>query len=213
MLKRNVEKGLKKEGKLFTPNVIDKVYGSLGMSFVKVDAKVEKTIQKEGEVFVPNVKQDVYASVNVKPRSAFASFLLKPATLGVASAVLVTGIALAVVIPIATRATVPTETVTEETDVPSGETLRVLSAPSTVNMKVVSASESYSPAVMYAINTKGQVLLDNVVALNNDASNIISHLDTDFGNRAVTQYNVESFTGRYLSTALHLGYKSEAKRS
>ena len=69
MLKRNVTKDLKKEGKLFTPNVIDKVYESLGMSFVKADTKVEKNIKKEGEVFVPNVKENVYASVDAKPRS------------------------------------------------------------------------------------------------------------------------------------------------
>ena len=207
MLKRNVTKDLKKEGKLFTPNVIDKVYESLGMSIVKADAKVEKNIKKEGEVFVPNVKENVYASVDVKPRNAFASFLLKPATLGVASAVLVAGVTLAIVLPLANKAIVTNEEVTETAETPSEEPLKVLSAPSTVNMKVVSASEAYSPAVMYAINTKGQVLLDNVLPLNNDASNIISNLDRDFNTRSTsTQYSVESFTGRYLTTALNLGY-------
>lgn len=204
MLKRNLTKELKKEGKLFTPNVIDKVYESLGMSIVKADAKIEKSIKQEGEVFVPNVKENVYASVDAKPRNAFASFLLKPATLGVMSAALVAGVALAVVLPNLNKSIQAGES-TEET--PADVSVKTLNAPSTVNMKVISASESYSPAVMYTTDENGQVALNDIIALNNDGSNIINNLDTVFSNRAISSsYNIESFTSKYLSTALNLGY-------
>lgn len=197
MLKRNLKKIIKEEGNKITPNVIDKVYDSLGISYVQESTKVEAKVRKEGKRFVPNVKNNVYASLDITSRSAW----VKPLTLSVISTALIAGVTLAIIIPTIKKSV----NVDDTTETVAPVVVNKITVPSSVNMKVVSASEAYSPSVVYSINTNGQVLLNDVVALNDDASNIINNFNTNF-NRDLNQYNVESFTGKYLFTALNLGY-------
>jgi hypothetical protein len=197
MLKRNLKKVIKEEGNKITPNVIDKVYESLGISYVQESKKVEAKVKKESKHFVPNVKNNVYASLDITSRSAW----VKPLTLSAISTALIAGVTFAIIYPTIKRNNIVPET--SETVTP--DIVNKITVPSSVNMKVVSASETYSPSVVYSIDTEGQVSMSNVLALNDDASNIINNFDTNF-NRDIKQYDVKSFTGKYLSTALNLGY-------
>lgn len=197
MLKRNLKKVIKEEGNKITPNVIDKVYESLGISYVQESKKVEAKVKKESKHFVPNVKNNVYASLDITSRSAWA----KPLTLSVISTALIAGVTFALIYPTIRRNNIVPET--SETVTP--DVVNKITVPSSVNLKVVSASETYSPSVVYSIDTEGQVSMNNVLALNDDALNIINNFNTNF-NRDVALYDVKSFTGKYLSTALNLGY-------
>ena len=200
MRKRNLTKIIKEEGNRITPNVIDKVYDSLGISYVQESKKVEAKVKKDGKRFVPNVKNNVYASLDITQRSSWT----RPLTLSVISTALIAGVTLAIIIPTIKKSISVEETQTGENETP---VVASLNAPSTVNMRVVSASEAYSPEVMYSIDTEGNVSLSDVVTLNDDASNIINNFDTVFNNRSANSaYDVGSFTNKYLSTALNLGY-------
>ena len=95
MLKRNLKKVIKEEGNKITPNVIDKVYESLCISYVQESKKVEAKVKKESKHFVPNVKNNVYASLDINQRSSWT----RPLTLSIISTALIAGVTLAIIIP------------------------------------------------------------------------------------------------------------------
>lgn len=206
MLKEELEKKLTEEGKKFTPNVIDKVYASLGIQFVSAK-QVEENLSKEGDEFVPDVKPQVMKEVNTKKVNPFLSFLSRPVTIGALSAGLITAIAVGVLVPSLANKTIQTG------DTPVGEVdgggnnnqTATLNALSSVSMSVKSASETYNPSVIYTIGTDGLIQKDDVVSLNDDGSLVVANLETEF-NRSTVTYGLQSFTSKFLFASLNLGY-------
>lgn len=207
MLKEELEKTLTEEGKRFTPNVIDKVYSSLGIE-LSPEKKVERTLNLEGETFVPNVKPEVMAEVNQK--NSFLRVLSRPVTLSAIAATLVAAIAVAVIVPNVIGKSIPagdnTTSETSDSQGGGGEEVVSLKALSSVSMSVVSASETYKPSVIYTIDTDGMIKKENIVSLNDEGENVVENLETEFNRSAVSSYDISSFTGKYLSTSLNLGY-------
>lgn len=201
----DIEKALKKEAKVFVPNDKEAIYRAIGISQnAKVDTYNENRIKEEGKTFVPNVKKDVYEDINKKSPSSFMAFLRKPATIAITASVLFVAIAGSVAVPVLLNMN------KDQDEDHSMSNYTVESTPANgaaIDLDILSASQSYQPKLLYNANAEGNVDNDTIVPLNDASSNILNNIEGSTKNAYLgSTYDVNSFTLKYLSVALNLGY-------
>ena len=204
MDKKNLEEKLRSEGKRFAPNVLDKVYKSIGLEFSSSNKVIENKLMEEGKILTPNNYQNIAKEIKPtkKMPNGFLSFISHPVFISVSASLLVGVVAASIIIPIV---------VAKNNNGQVSDTLQ-LANENNVSLDLVSGSSSYQAKIKFVVD-KNDVVDENSIVTYDDNS---AYLIDNFGNKAniassrantnISSLDISSFTNSYLLTALNYGY-------
>ena len=201
MEKKDLETKLKGEGKRFAPNVLNKVYKSIGLELSSSKNKeVEAKLLEEGKRLVKNDYKTVSEKIVSKkqPTNKLFLFVKNPITISAAATFLVGVLSASIVLPIVlSKALANTD---------DGDTVAV---DNSVTLDLTSASKSYNAKMKYVIDTDGNVDPSKVITLDNSSAYLIDKYNVVPTTRTgsyVNETKYTEFTSNYLMTALNYGY-------
>ncbi len=220
MEKKNLEEKLRSEGKRFAPNVIDKIYKQVGLEFSvsKENKVVEEKLLEEGKEFVKENYQAIAKEISPKPKfqSGFFRVITHPGFIAGMAATFVAIATTSVVVPVLIiKGRVSNSDNNGEVNNNSDVSpIQYSVNENTISLNIVSGSQTYNAKVKFIVDKEDYVESDSIVCLDDYSAYLIDN----FGNTTNINSNssrygigsdkqeINSFTNKYLLTALNYGY-------